>query len=222
MLGLVVNTASTPLEASTSVLTPSDIDNHFTYAAQQRLDGYAEAIHHAIRRKATFDKKVLKSKAGVVIFTKGQLVQTYRSDLMNTLSTDRKLQPSWSGPYRIYERLLNSYILEELDGTLKAGEFSARRLRAFIPREGTELAEEQRAIEERLTREGGEIEGERTPTNLEESGSFEDEERTPLDDINNPDDSREMDVEQEDEGSNIADRCGWSTRTSPKGGGRMD
>jgi hypothetical protein len=49
LLGLVVNTASTPLEASTSVLTPSDIDNHLTYAAQQRLDGYAEAINHAIR-----------------------------------------------------------------------------------------------------------------------------------------------------------------------------
>jgi hypothetical protein len=66
LLGLVVNTASTPLEASTSVLTPSDIDNHLAYAAQQRLDGYAEAIHHAIRRKATFDKKVLKSNAGVI------------------------------------------------------------------------------------------------------------------------------------------------------------
>ena len=63
LLGLVVNTASTPLETSTSVLTPSDVDNHLTYAAQQRLDGYAEAIHHAIRRKATFDRKVLKSSA---------------------------------------------------------------------------------------------------------------------------------------------------------------
>ena len=35
LLGLVVNTASTPLETSTSVLTPSDVDNHLTYAAQQ-------------------------------------------------------------------------------------------------------------------------------------------------------------------------------------------
>jgi hypothetical protein len=96
MLGLVVDMANTPLEASTSVLTPIDIDNHLTYAAQQHLDGYAEAIHHAIWRKA---KKVLQSRAGVVTFKEGQLVQVYRSDLMNTLSTDRKLLPTWTGPY---------------------------------------------------------------------------------------------------------------------------
>ena len=88
MLGLVVNTANTPLETSASILTPSDIDKHLTYAAQQRLDGYAGAIHHVIRRKATFDRKVMKSRAGVTMFKKGQLVQVYHSDLMNTLSTD--------------------------------------------------------------------------------------------------------------------------------------
>lgn len=155
MLGLVVNTANTPLEVSASVLTPSDIDKHLTYTAQQRLDGYAEAIHHAIRRKATFDKKVLKSRAGVVTFRKGQLVQAYRSDLMNTLSTDRKLQPTWSGPYRIREQVLNSYKLENLDGAPRAGEYSARRLRAFTPREGTELARIQRELEERIAEEEG-------------------------------------------------------------------
>ena len=155
MLGLVVNTANTPLEASASVLTPSDIDKHLTYTAQQRLDGYAEAIHHAIRRKATFDKKVLKSRGGVVTFRKGQLVQAYRSDLMNMLSTDRKLQPTWSGPYRIREQVLNSYKLENLDGTPRAGEYSARRLCAFTPREGTELGRIQRELEERIAEEEG-------------------------------------------------------------------
>jgi hypothetical protein len=44
MLGLVVNTVNTPLETIASVLTPSDIDNHLAYAAQQRLDGYTEAV----------------------------------------------------------------------------------------------------------------------------------------------------------------------------------
>jgi len=133
LLGLVVNTINTPLETSASILSPSDIDRHLAYSTQQQLDGYSEAVHHAIRRKATFDKKVLKSKAGVVVFEKGQLVQVYRNDLMNTLSTDKKLQPTWSGPYRIHERLLNSYKLEDLDGTLKTGEYSARRLRLFTP-----------------------------------------------------------------------------------------
>ena len=168
LLGLVVNTVNTPLEASASVLAPADVDKHLAYTAQQRLDGYAEAVHHAIRRKATFDKKVLNSKAGAVIFEKGQLVQTYRSDLMNTLSTNRKLLPTWSGPYRIRERLLNSYKLEELDGTPKPGEYSARRLRIFIPREGTDLAKEQRDVEERIAREDSEEAVEETETVIAE------------------------------------------------------
>jgi hypothetical protein len=36
---------------------------------------------------------------------------------------------------------------------LKAGEYSARRLRSFTPREGTTLAKEQRELEERIDRE---------------------------------------------------------------------
>lgn len=72
---------------------------------------------------------------------------------MNTFSTDRKLQPTWLGPYRIQEQLLNLYKLEELDGTPKPGKFSARHLQAFIPREGMELARAQKEIEERLVRE---------------------------------------------------------------------
>lgn len=159
MLGLVVNMANTPLEVSASVLTPLDIDNHLAYAAQQCLDGYAEAVHHVIRRKAMFNKKVVQSKAGVAIFKKGQLVQVHCSDLMNTLSTDCKLQPSWSGPYCIQDHLLNSYKLEELDGMPKTSEFSARHLHAFTPREGMDLAREQRVLEDRLAREEGEIEG---------------------------------------------------------------
>jgi hypothetical protein len=205
MLGLVINTANTPLEASTSVLTPADIDKHFTYAAQQRLDGYTEAIHHAIRRKATFDKKVLKSRAGVVTFKKGQLVQAYRSDLMNTLSTDRKLQPTWSGPYRIQEQILNSYKLEELDGTPRSGEYSARRLRAFIPREGTELARLQREVEERIAREG--MEG-----NTEVAMGMEDPD-------NETNDEGKMDDGGEEEDSNIASRVASRRGRRQKDGG---
>ena len=35
MLGMVVNTANTPLEVSASILTPENVDRHMTYAAQQ-------------------------------------------------------------------------------------------------------------------------------------------------------------------------------------------
>ena len=144
LLGMVVNTPNTPLELSTTFLPPTDIDTHMAYVAQQRLDGYSEAVHHAIRRKARFDRKVLKSKAGEVVFHRGQLVQVYRSDLENTLSTDKKLAIRWSHPRRVVERLSNSYRLETLDGALLDGEFSARRLREFTPRNGTELAEQQK------------------------------------------------------------------------------
>ncbi len=88
------------------------------------------------KRKETFDRRVLKSPAGEVLFHKGQLVQVYRSDLDYTFKTERKLLPKWSIPRRVTERLHNSYKLETLEGTAITGEFSARRLRAFIPRAG--------------------------------------------------------------------------------------
>ena len=34
------------------------------YVAQQRLDGYAEAVAHAIKCKTVFDKQVLSQKPG--------------------------------------------------------------------------------------------------------------------------------------------------------------
>ena len=52
-------------------------------------------------------------------------------------------------PHRILERLLNSYKLETLNGQPVDGEFHTRRLRKFIPREGTELAIQQKEVEER-------------------------------------------------------------------------
>ena len=219
LLGLVVNTANTPIESSSSMLTPADVNKHFTYAAQQRLDGYAEAVNHAIRRKATFDRKVLKSAAGIVTFSKGQLVQVYRSDLMNTLSTDRKLQPTWSGPYRVHEQLLNSYKLEELDGMLKTGEFSARRLRAFTPREGTDLARAQITFEEELARKEavsgagntGEAAGGGLINNLGVIESGDDGTGT----------GEDADGGSDHE-SNIASRVVGRRGRRQKGGGRMD
>jgi len=150
LLGLVVNTSKTPLEVSCSFLPPSDVDSHMTYAAQQRLDGYAEAIHHTVQRKAAFDHRVKVSKAGVVDFKKGQLVQVYNNKLASTLSTERKIAPMWSPLRRITERLLNSYKLETLEGTPLDGLYHTRHLRGFAPREGTLLAAEQKKLEEAL------------------------------------------------------------------------
>ena len=81
------------------------------------------------------------------------MVQIYRSDLDYTFKTDRKLLPKWSPPQRIHSRNLNSYTLEKLDGTPIAGQFSARRLQAFIPKRGSKLEKEQAERDERTSTE---------------------------------------------------------------------
>jgi len=156
MLGLVVNTPKTSLEASTSPVSPEDIETHMAYVAQQRTDAYSEAVRHANRRKEAFDRKVSKSKAGPVVFHIGQLVQVFRSDLAHSIGSERKLTPMWSTPRRVAKRLANSYRLETLDGAGLEGEFSARRLREFVPRKGTDLAEAQKAHMKRVAKEGEE------------------------------------------------------------------
>jgi hypothetical protein len=159
LLGLVVNTPPTPLSVSSAKLTPDECETQMAYVAQQRLDGYEAIVHHAVSRKGAFDRRMLAKKPGQVIFKCGQLVQIYRSDLDYTFKTERKLLPKWSQPRRIVKRLRNSYTLENLDGSAIEGTFSSRRLREFVPREGTRLASEQREFEERLKKEGVDAEG---------------------------------------------------------------
>lgn len=128
MLGLVVNTKPADINNSITPITEEDTALQMAYVAQQRLDGYAEAVAHALKRKTTYDRRVLAQKPGEVIFSKGQLVQIYRSDLDYTFKTERKLLPKWSTPQRVVKRHLNSYTLETLHGDPIPGFFSARRL----------------------------------------------------------------------------------------------
>ena len=146
LLGLVVNTSKMPVEVSSSFLPPSDIDNHMMYAAQQQLDGYAEAV----QCKTAFDRRVTKSGAGMVEFKKGQLVQVYRNKVALKLSTECKLVPLWSSPHHVTEHLLNSYRLKTLEGVPLDGLFNVRCLRGFSPKEGTKSAMQQKTVEEWL------------------------------------------------------------------------
>ncbi|OAX32440.1 hypothetical protein K503DRAFT_659885, partial [Rhizopogon vinicolor AM-OR11-026] len=82
----------------------SDISIQMVYVEQQHLDGADHAAHHAIRRKTLFDKKVLRSRTGEVIFEPGHLVQVYNSPAQATLATVRKLQPQWSTPRCVTSR----------------------------------------------------------------------------------------------------------------------
>jgi hypothetical protein len=127
------------------------------------------------------------------------------------------------------KRQVNSYKLETLDGAKLEGEFSARRLREFVPREGTDLAEAQKVHMNRIRREEGErIERERmevdklrgkdqesiTTPNVEETnksnigpGFFYDDEE---------------EGEREREGEGIADRVSRRRGRRHEGGGQME
>ena len=153
LLGLVVNTKPTNIDYSTLPTTEHNITTQMAYMAQQWLDGYTEAVAHVAKRKSMFDKKVLAHKPGEVMFSKGQLVQIYCSDLDETFKTEHKLLPKWSPPHHMVTRTLNSYTLKTLAGSPIKGHFSARCLQRFWPREGMELARVQREVEEKCQKE---------------------------------------------------------------------
>jgi hypothetical protein len=120
-------------------------------------------------RKTRFDRRVLGSTDGEVVFEKGQLVQIYRSDMAKNISSERKLALMWSEPHRVSERLLNSYKLETLEGQPLDGEYHARRLRGFAPRDGTDLAAQQKEFEAEGAEEPeGEKDTGREPSNVVE------------------------------------------------------
>ena len=73
MLGLIVNTKPANTNTATLPTTEPDAALQMAYVAQQHLDGYTEAVAHALKRKTTFNKRVLAQKPGEVIFSKGPL-----------------------------------------------------------------------------------------------------------------------------------------------------
>jgi hypothetical protein len=147
LLGLVINTRSTPTEQASIAPTAEEVETQMAYVDQLRFDGYAQIVNHAERRKAMFDNQVLKRAPREVIFQAGDLVQVYRSDLDFSLQTERKLLIKFSAPRRVVKRNKNSYQIETLEGFPISGWFSSRRLRLFVPRTGTELEHTQAAIE---------------------------------------------------------------------------
>ena len=161
---------TTPVENATSVLRTENMLTQLAYSEQQRLDGYKETVKSALSWKAAFDRRVLAKYPGHVSFPVGSLVQICRSDLDNTFKLERKLATKWSKPHRITKRLQNSYQVERLNGTPVDGSFTARQLRQFIPREGMELAVQQKKWESE--QEGGEMaewEEEEANSQLEEA-----------------------------------------------------
>jgi hypothetical protein len=135
------------------MLGQDDVGLQMAYVDQQRIDGYAAIVDHAVKRKAAFDKDVLHRAPRCILFRAGQLVQVYRSDLDFSFKSERKLEPKWSAPRRVVSRVQNSYRIATLEGLPIAGLFSSRRLRRFLPRSGTILADVQEALGDNLAAE---------------------------------------------------------------------
>lgn len=149
-LGHIVNSRAAANPEDVRPPSDEDVAIHLALVEQQRLDGYAAMVDHAIRRKTAFDARLLKHAPGNVVFQPGDLVQVHNTEWNNKLSSLKKLVPMWTIPNRISTRLLNSYTLETLGGLPVAGLFNARRLRLFEPRMGTRLAMEEWARLEEL------------------------------------------------------------------------
>ena len=86
LLGLVVDTKHTIPTDSITPATDLHAAVHMVYIAQQRLDGYDEAVWHALKRKTLFDKRVLQWRLGEVVFGKENL---YRSTAVTSTTHSR-------------------------------------------------------------------------------------------------------------------------------------
>ena len=110
--------------------------------------------------------------------------------------------------------------MEELDSTPKAGEYSARHLRIFTPREGTELVKIQKELEGGVAEEEGNGEMEEVvSTGREEPDSLGEGEPTGLDsDELIPQDIEER-GETDKEDSSIGSRVAGCCRSRQNNGG---
>ena len=130
LLGLVVNTNTTPITEMSASPTLEEVETQMAFVDQHQFNSYSQIVivNHAQHCKMAFDKQVLAHPPQEVIFKAGDLVQVYHSDLNFTVSSDRKLLPKFSAPCRVINCNQNSYQLETLEGFPITGKFSSRRL----------------------------------------------------------------------------------------------
>lgn len=147
LTGNVINTPPTNTTLAASPPSTTDVADHIMHAHQQQLDTHSHAVQHANEREVAFNSKITDSRLKTTItFKVNDLVQIYRNDLDYTFRTNRKLLPKWGAVRRVVSRDVNAYKLATLEGLILKGRFSARRLRRFVPRAGTNLEAEQAAI----------------------------------------------------------------------------
>lgn len=142
-----MNAASVPLEEMSAAPTANKVHEQLVLMQQQRLDVYSHMVEKSADRKAAFNGALdnLQRKHAVK-FAINTLVHVYCSDLDYTFKTKHNLLPKWSPVRRVIGRNRNSYKITTLEGLTLKGWFSARRLREFTARLGTELEVDQKAL----------------------------------------------------------------------------
>ena len=75
LLGLVVNTNTTPTSEMSAPPTPEVVETQMAYVDQHWFDGYSQIVDHAQHCKTAFDKRVLTHPPWEVTFKAGDLVQ---------------------------------------------------------------------------------------------------------------------------------------------------
>lgn len=90
-MGLIINTPHTPIKGTMSQPNLQDIHVHSAYIAQQHLDALAHTVANTIKWKMVFDRRVMSTTQGEVVFKPGQLVQVYASEINNTFKSSQKL-----------------------------------------------------------------------------------------------------------------------------------
>ncbi|KAJ7142841.1 hypothetical protein C8R44DRAFT_603574 [Mycena epipterygia] len=208
-----------------------DIEIQQAYAAQQRFDGYARAVHHGAARKAAFDNRVGNSKAGEVVFAKGDIVQVLDPKYKKTFLSTKKILPEWSGALRVKERILNSYIIETIYGQELEGKYSARRLRPMTPPKGSSLEAYEAALKAGTATQVNAAElvtlGEPEPSRDEQSVAREMAETDLTMKARAEEEEKDWVDEDEEEAGTIGMRLRkrkagtQATRTLPGGGGQM-
>jgi hypothetical protein len=233
---MVINTMKTGVETASAEITLDDINVQQAYASQQRFDGYARAVKHGTSWKAAFDRHVLDSKAGEVVFAPGDLVQVLDPKFKKTFLTSKKILPEWSGAFRVKEHLLNSYIIETIYGQELDGEYNSWRLRLMKAPRGSSLEahESSRKAGEVAEEAPGEatLVAEEPEPSREEEGATRDAKARRLagrsaeeteEDWVDDEEAEEEEAVGESIGARLRARKGsrQATRTLPRGGGQM-
>ena len=135
---LLFSLAFTPehtLPDSPEETSASLVDINLILTDMLRMNAHLLQLETADRQKTSWD-----NRTPATTFEVGDLVQYVNMQPDHNHKSINKLLPRWSLPHIITGKSLNSYSLSTLSGTAIPSIFHSRRLRIYIPLQGTNLA----------------------------------------------------------------------------------